>query len=124
MKLLLSRVGWGQDPAPAGQDRRGRGIIDGETGLLLHGLLGRLGLVEFARLLFGCGNAEGLLQEAAGLQAVGPGVALGLHDDLALWRDRHLDDAGHHVSLGARVMVGFGPVGAGAWYRRTTGTRK
>jgi hypothetical protein len=44
------------------------------------------------------GDTQGLLQEAAGLAALGAGVALGLHSGLALGRDGDLDDALRHGS--------------------------
>src|SRR5262249_18301201 len=64
--------------------------------VLLGGLLLGLGLlVVLARFLIGQDDAEGLLQELAGLQAVAAAVALGLHGGLAGRRHRHFDHAGH-----------------------------
>src|SRR3954467_15266014 len=65
---------------------------------LPEGLLGRLALIELGGLALGGGDAQRLLQELAGLEAVGAGVALGLHGHLAARRDRDLDDAGHRGS--------------------------
>src|SRR5436309_2575161 len=59
-------------------------------------LLGRRGLVELGRLAVGGRGAQGLLQELARLEAVGPGVPPGLHGRLPLRRDDDFDDAGHH----------------------------
>src|SRR5215472_14702756 len=71
-----------------GPERRGptpglaRGRREGVR--LLAELLLRAGLlVELGGLVVGGDHAEGLLQELAGLQAVGPGVALRLHGGLA-----------------------------------------
>src|SRR5207244_5074624 len=64
--------------------------------LLPDRLLGRRGLVELAGLAVGGGHAEGLLQELARLEAVGPGEALGLHGRLPLRGDDDFNDAGHH----------------------------
>src|SRR5262245_54391154 len=63
---------------------------------MLDVLLGRGSLKELGGPALGGDGAEGLLQEPAGLEAVGAGVAPGLHSGLALRRDHHLDDAGHH----------------------------
>jgi hypothetical protein len=41
--------------------------------------------------------AEGPFHEPTRFTAVGPGVALGLHSRLALWRHGDLNDAGHGV---------------------------
>src|SRR5262249_35775832 len=64
---------------------------------LLGGLLGLHGLVDVRGLAVAGHHAERLLQELAGLQAVGAGVAFGLHGRLARRRHDHLDDPLSHV---------------------------
>src|SRR4051812_8881769 len=61
---------------------------------LPEGLVGGLALVELGGLDIGGGEAEGLLQEPAGGQALAAGVAPGLHGRLAARRDGDLDDPG------------------------------
>src|SRR5689334_7453305 len=67
------------------------------TELLPDMLVGLGGDVELASLAVVQGNAEGLLQEPAGLEAVDPGVALRLHGGLAGRRDGNFNQARHAV---------------------------
>src|SRR5207253_1049093 len=76
------------------------------SGVATHGaslrlrqcLLGGLALVELGGPGLDGGDAEGLLQELAGGEAVAAGIALGLDSRLAAGRDRDLDGPGHGVS--------------------------
>src|SRR5690349_10666680 len=63
--------------------------------LLLDVLLLGDGLVEFGRFVLGSGDAERLLEELAGLQAIGAGVALCLDGSFAGGRHGDFDDASH-----------------------------
>src|ERR1700676_3751624 len=66
-----------------------------EASLLADLLLGRGLSVELGRLVVRGDDAERLLQELGGLQAVGAGVAFRLYRRLALRRDSHFNDARH-----------------------------
>src|SRR5947209_6224803 len=93
--------------------------------LLVGVLLGLALGVALGRLLLPGDDAEGLLQEAAGLHAVGALVALGLHGGLARGRDDDFDHARHAGSSeGAKCGGGGGSVGGRPRYWRTAGCRK
>ena len=69
---------------------------------LLNLLLDLFGLIEFAGLAVGGSNAERLLKEPTGLQAVGTDIALGLDRGFALRRDGHFDDT-RYVDFSVRA---------------------
>src|SRR5262245_34019777 len=69
-----------------------------ETGLLLSVLLSLDLGVEFSGVAILHGHAQCLLQELAGLAALGAGVTLGLHGGLPRGRNGDLDNAGHQSS--------------------------
>ena len=98
----------------------------GDAELLLD-LLGGVGSsVILGRLAVGGGDAEGLLQEFAGLQAVGADVAPGLHGDRALRRDGHLPIRTTPIRIpGLELIAGLYPVQSrkhgGMWIERCEG---
>src|SRR5262249_54237663 len=81
-----------------GPGQRPPGSPGWDRGLLQGVLLGLSLGVELRGVAVLDGDAERLLQESAGLAAVGAGVALGLHGGLALGQDGDLDEAGHQGS--------------------------
>src|SRR5262249_1689661 len=67
-----------------------------EKGSLLKFLLsGAIDFVELRGGLVLADDAQRLLQELGGLQAIAAGKALGLHGRLPLGTDNHFDDARH-----------------------------
>src|SRR5581483_6479481 len=96
--MVLRGEGSMKNERPRGRCSGSPGSSRWDWGLLLGVLLG-LGLgVELRGVAILDRHAQRLLQELAGLAALGAGVALRLHGGLALRRDRDLDDLGHQGS--------------------------
>src|SRR5262249_31269585 len=86
----------GEEMRRPGAPPRLRARMVTTEGLLAELLLGRGLLVILGGLAVGAGDAKGLLQEFAGLQAVAAGVAPGLDADLAGRRHQDLDHSSVH----------------------------